>query len=672
MKAKISLRLGLGYYAVEERRNELLTLLKEYRDTIDEVALFTGGGFFPPCISFVERQMAHVKEAMPLFRALGLSVGLNQHTTLLTIYEKPGQSLNEPWQRMQDINGKTCLSYCAADVRMQGYVHKLYVLLAQTGPDFIWMDDDVRLSDLILIQRGCFCNFCLETFSRETGKSWTRETLKAALNGGTFVERLALRKQWLVHNRGYFEKLYALIRSAVDAVNPAIQLGCMNGDRPYDGWGYEEITAALAGKNKLPVKWRPGAGFYSDETPAEVLDKAHTLGRITALLPESITEVQSENEHFPGQSQQKSVALFAVEVGAYIAAGCTGCALNFLSAGAPLGEDRPKFARVQSHRKFYDRLVGTFGRSPCEGLWLARTQDHFASQFPEGDWLEGRRNDEGDIRELAQIGLPVAYGRKGASLTILAGDAVVEFSRDELLKILSGSVLLDGPALARLNGMGLEEHTGFTVRGIKREDAAEILTTDPLNGPFAGLRRYFFPSWYRPASTHLLAPATPRSRVLAEENEIEIEISPDPAVKAKNFGATSGVFENRLGGRVAVLGCYPWHMLFSLAKGSQLKAIMRWLSKENLPAYVGSFHKVALWCRRDAQGKPALFLVNTSQDAAEGVQIMLRVASNVLTLLRSDGTTTEPLARVKEDGPYGQFEISRLMPWEMAMVAQQG
>ena len=47
MKAKISLRLGSRYYAVKERRSELLALLKEYRDTITEVAFFTGPGFFP-------------------------------------------------------------------------------------------------------------------------------------------------------------------------------------------------------------------------------------------------------------------------------------------------------------------------------------------------------------------------------------------------------------------------------------------------------------------------------------------------------------------------------------------------------------------------------------------------------------------------------------------------
>jgi hypothetical protein len=674
MNAKISLRLGSLYYANEKRRNELLALLKEYRDTVEEVVFFTGPGFFPPCLSFVDRQAAQVREAIPLFRKLGLPVGLDQHTTLLTMYEAPGQSLNEPWQRMQDISGKTCLTYCASDRRMQAFVRELYVRLAQTGPDFIWIDDDVRLSYPYLIQYGCYCGLCLENFAQETGKNWTRESLRAALNGGALEERLAVRKQWLAHNRRYFEKLYTLIRSAVDSVNPAIQLGCMSGHSAYDGNGQQEITAALAGRDKLPVKWRPGGGFYTDDQPAEVLDKAHMIGGIVARLPESVTDIQSENEHFPCQVLQKSTTILAVEVGAYIAAGSTGCALNFLGTGDPLGEDRPKFARVRSHRKFYDRLVGAFGRSPCEGLWLARTKDNFASQFLEGNWPEGcgetYRNDGDIVKELTQIGLPIAYGQSGASVTILPGNTCVEFSRDELLNILSGGVLLDGAALTCLNGMGMAEHTGFTVRETtNKEDGVEILTADPLNGSFAGWRRYYFPSWFRTQNVHLLSPATPRSRVLAQNIGITA-INTDTVAKSKDFGATGGVFENSLGGRVAVLGCYPWHMLLSLAKSSQYKALMRWLSGERLPAYIGSLHKVALWCRRDAQGRPAIFLVNTSLDAAENVQIMLCGTSDAMTLLRADGVTTERLSRTKQDGPYGQFEIGRIMPWEMVMVIQ--
>ena len=51
--------------------------------------------------------------------------------------------------------------------------------------------------------------------------------------------------------------------------------------------------------------------------------------------------------------------------------------------------------------------------------------------------------------------------------------------------------------------------------------------------------------------------------------------------------ATSmAMFENASGGRVVVCGYYPWSFLHNLSKSSQMKSVMRWLSRDQLPAYV--------------------------------------------------------------------------------------
>ncbi|HSL03157.1 MAG TPA: hypothetical protein VK901_06420, partial [Nitrospiraceae bacterium] len=63
------------------------------------------------------------------------------------------------------------------------------------------------------------------------------------------------------------------------------------------------------------------------------------------------------------------------------------------------------------------------------------------------------------------------------------------------------------------------------------------------------------------------------------------------------------IYENKLGGRVCVSGYYPWDHLHSLSKTSQMKAVMRWLSRDRLPAYVASYHKVNLWAREPQRGR---------------------------------------------------------------------
>ena len=79
---------------------------------------------------------------------------------------------------------------------------------------------------------------------------------------------------------------------------------------------------------------------------------------------------------------------------------------------------------------------------------------------------------------------------------------------------------------------------------------------------FAGWHRDCRPSFNPEPAAWLIEPTSPQARPLSEI----VDFTP------KSFGPTSGVFENRLGGRVAVFGYYPWRFLQSLAKTSQLKA----------------------------------------------------------------------------------------------------
>ena len=73
-------------------------------------------------------------------------------------------------------------------------------------------------------------------------------------------------------------------------------------------------------------------------------------------------------------------------------------------------------------------------------------------------------------------------------------------------------------------------------------------------------------------------------------------------VGQEKAASSMAVFENRLGGRIAVCRLLPWTFLHSLSKSAQMKSVMRWLSHDRLPAYVASFHKVNLWAR-EAQAR---------------------------------------------------------------------
>ena len=659
MESTFSLRIPYRMCSDEERRRELLDLLREFRTAIDEVAFFTGYTHPPLPLAEVRRRAALLRQALPEFKALGLRVGINHLATIGHLDENPENSLNEPWQHLVDVSGAVSAScYCAADQAVQAYIRECYSALAAAGPEFIWIDDDIRLeSHPKAVTFACFCPLCLAEFGAETGQPWTRQGLLAAFKEPPRAQCLDLRRRWLEHNRRYVARILRLARTATDSVTPGIRLGFMTGEISYSGYGYEVWADAMAGAQGLDVKFRPGGGFYNDDKPLDLLGKCHSVGRQNAFVPAAVADIQYEHENFPYIVLNKSRTIYMAEIAGAIAAACTGVALNTLTAN-PLEEFRPHFGALKDARPFFDQLVAACGRSTCEGLWTAFGPDHIAAMGPDACW-PGPGAWGGDLHALNEVfalGLPAAYTRGGATVTILTGDNVLEWSDEQLRELFASGVMLDGPALQRLAELGLADLTGWEIVGTREADTIERFAADPLNGRFAGRRRDCRPSFW-PRTTYLLQPTDPAARPLAECQDFT----------PTDHGCCGGVFENRLGGRVAVFGYYPWSMLGSLPKTTQLRNVTRWLSRDRLPAYVESHHRIALWCRRDAAGRPAFVLINAGIDPAEGVVLKAQdPAAACQTLdIRGGGTT---LHADGTDGPYRSLHLPTMPPWSALLV----
>ncbi len=647
--AGISLRISTYLWRDAARRQDLLALLEKQRGTIQEVAFFTSFTHPPLPYATVARLAEELRTIMPQFRELGLRVGINHLSTIGHLDENLGSSLAEPWQKITDLNGtmaKAC--YCPLDPRFQTYVRDCYRVLAEAGPEFIWIDDDVRMANHGPATMSCFCELCLDRFAGETGRAWTRPELATAMADANNVATRDLRRQWVAHNRRIIDDLFGQIRAAVDEVNAELPLGFMSCGMIYEGMAFARWGQTLAGPRRVPVKWRPGGGFYTDDNPLGMLRKAHQIGRIAGAIPATDRDVQYEHENFPYQKLKKSETIFVAETGAAMAAGCTGVALNLMGISPdPIDEYVPYFDRIRAAQPLFDRLAALAGRSPCEGIWPSITPDL---------WATGNQVDPmACLTELAEIGLPPAYAPEGARIHLLSGNAVRAFSRTELERMLAEAVLLDGPALRCLQEEGLADLAGFEIAEVRDRDTIERFTDDELNGRHAGCWRDCRPSFWR-TDAFVLRPLDDSARVLTELIDFD----------QRSQGPVMGICENRLGGRVAVLGYYPWTSLQNLAKTTQLKSLCRWLSRDLLPAYVASFHKVALWCRRDRNGALVVPVLNASADTVHAVRLHVR-AEGRFQLMRLDGRQ-EQVATIGHDGPYEILELPALGPWETVLV----
>jgi len=645
----------------DQRFRELLALFEKYKGVTDEITFFTS--FTHPDLPLEEmkRRCDLLARRIARAKALGYRSGINVLATMGHHEENLPNSLAGDYTPVTDIEGRVCRgSYCPNDPNLQQYVRQIYQYVAQANPDYIWVDDDVRLMGHMPVGLTCFCDHCLAIFAKESGTNYTRASLRSALIAGNPKESTAIRQAWLSHNRGTIHRLLALIEQTVHAAKPGLPLGFMTGDRFFEGYDFDHWAEALAGPNQSPVYWRPGGGFYEDSSLNGMVGKAHDVGRQISFLPASVRAIESEIENFPYQRLKKAAHTTAVEAAVHMGAGCSGAAFNVLSGNdEPLDEFEPLVARLRQARPFYDLMARHLGRARPMGLFTAWNKDQAAAGdfISHPGWAMGHLNQSA---QLLEAGLPAAYHPQGAAVTLLFPQSVAAMTPEQIRQTLAGGVYTDVETLNVLNQLGYQELTGMTAEQPHPVDCIEEFTSHPLNGPFAKRQRDCRQSFYRVSGYvgYVLKPLDPKVETLARLVDYG----------GKELSSCSmAVYENKLGGRICVGGYYPWDHLHSLSKTSQLKAVMRWLSRDRLPAYVASYHKVNLWVRETGNGRIAIALLNASLDAADGLE--LAVATTADTAHAFDMQAREQVIRARNsDGPYRRFILPAVEPWTMRLV----
>jgi hypothetical protein len=660
-KAFISFRLGTGLYLTDKRFDEIISLFNKYKGVTDEITFFTSETHPPLPLDVFQARMKILEKRMQTARKNGYRTGINVLSTIGHHEENLENSLHGSYTNVTDIDGKVSRgSYCPNDQNFQVYVREIYKAMALANPDYIWIDDDIRLAGHLPISLTCFCDHCLKIFEREQGKKYTRESLKSAVNQGTSEDKLLVRKAWLQHNRNTIANLFELIEKTVHSLQPGLPLGFMTGDRFFEGYDFANWAKVLAGKDQSPVMWRPGGGFYNDNSTADLAGKSHDIGRQVSTLPKEVLSVQSEIENYTYQRLKKSANITALEAASHIAAGCTGAAFNVLTFyDEPLGEYEPLLARLQAMRPFYNLMAKNLGRSALSGVSAQWTKESFSGgNLQEGSWFNAGAGVAG--YEVDEIGLPSSYAAESASVIKLKKDNINALSNKEIEDILSRGVYMDVDALRQLHERGFKDLTGFEVSDSKWMDRIEKFTDHPLNGIFAGRKRDNRQSVYKSEAFTLM-----KTNEKAEVLSGLVDYNGMPA-----GDCTLGIFENCLGGRICVAGYYPWNAVHSLSKSAQMKSIFRWLSKDNLSGYVGSFHKINLWIREPQNAKTSLAFTNSSFDQAKNVVLMIHTAHQSVRIY--DMQCKETVIRASgKDGPYRKFVIPQVNAWEMMLVATE-
>ena len=428
----ISYRIGMDNFDTEARLEETCAFLGRHTVGVDEISLFTEGahGYHP--IEFLRGRLPMFERALERFRDMGWRCGINLLNTMGHLDEAPERLWETPFQKMIGHDGTLALaSSCPLDPAFLEDVRQRYRMYAELGPDFLWVDDDLRINHHPPVHYGCYCPLCLADIGARLRREFTRETLVEELRRDTWPEPNGVQSAWDQRNHeAIMGVLHACERGAHE-VAPGLELGLMTGmAERVDEW-----LEVLAGADNAPVRFRPGAGFYIDDVPGGAFEKALRIGLITAnSRPERLSSIQCEIENFPYHKLQKSVQLNMVEAACYQATGCRGIAWNILpDAPNPFDDYEARLGAIERWRPFFEVLAEWGGDLPATGLWLATSLDYYPGGYFGGFYGSTYKDPTGRARQtLRELGLPQAFRREPSCVTVLAGGAISALSALEV------------------------------------------------------------------------------------------------------------------------------------------------------------------------------------------------------------------------------------------------
>lgn len=656
-KAIHSVRIAYENWFYPARFSDLMSLLKKYPNCFHQLALFTSATHAPLTLKETEIRVEIMRERIERIKEKGFTAGINILATIGHHEEDLKYSLQGPYTHMTGYDGKICKgSYCMNDTRfLEEYVRPVYQMLARANPDFIWIDDDVRLGHWP-IGNGCFCDGCIKKFNKRNNTSFSRETLVEALNSNN----LEIRKAWLSHNTDAISGLFRTIAKTVREINPNIQLGFMTGERYMEGYAFAEFADVLSEHGKYPIMWRPGGGCYSDYIFDEFFYKAETIGRQNAYLPPYVTSIQSEIENFPYQLIKKTPTSTMFEAFWYMTCGSTSATFNIFpsESNEPIATVEPHLRAIEKAAEFSSLLAEkTAGKQPI-GIHTGWRPDSQLA-LPAGSFINGDAVMYANFaHELFDFGLPQCYRPENAVVTLLTGQNTLAWSKKEIISVLSKGVYANASALTHLNDCGFNELTGFKVDKKIPLDAREVYTDHPINdGIKDGIRNCR--QAFHPGDSFGLSMTSPNAISLAKIEDYHGNTLADCCI---------GLYENKNGGRICIGGYYPFSWLSDYPKSTQLKRLMVYLSDNTLPSYVESYHRIRNHTFIDGR-HIVVALCNPSNEHLTDIRVAVRTnAKNAICYHQNCSSYSIHYDKLTKGDSYHVFCIDALAPYEMALL----
>ncbi len=552
----------------------------------------------------------------------------------------------EPWTRSINIDGAP-VRYCPLDENFRKYIFEVTSLLAAEKPVFMMGDDDIRGFSP---KAECFCELHTAEFNRRTGKNFTPEEYRQAVLQGTPDDENVTVFEEL--RREIPEGVAALIRQAINAVDPAIPAGsCM----PY--WEFRfngKVAKALAAENQPAVmricnaNYNEGSAKYFPSIVSRTMALRNAHPEIPIVLDESDT--------FPHTLYSRSSKGMHAKLCAAMFSGLRGAKLwlvNMKKLGRPVHKNYTKI--LGKYHKFYQTLVEETKKSRFSGVVIPAS-----SSFPR--WHSGKRETfENFLADpvlstttLGLLGIPFYcdFVLDHDNVYALAGaKAVSRFSDGELKQLLSGKLLVDGPAAAALCERGFSEYLGLKAEMVEfRYNREKNPVTNQLY-------------------TCSKAPGIPRFTLTAPEAEVltKLYYAAYNGAELEEIAPATVFCRNALGGMVCSTA---FHQEVPNAQSNEPRKewyieILDKLNGAKLPAVCLDLQDITLLSRINSEGELLLMACNLNFDELDELKLRCAKRPSQVRRCNCEGVWEECPFRVEGENiilqlPMGCYDLELL------------
>jgi len=617
---KIAIRIGYNRYYDDAVFEEHLRYVQRNLDVIDEITIFSENNMHADWIlSEQKTHAALIQKRIEQYRAIGAkSVGVNVLNTIGHIDEAWDLFPKSGLQHFVAEDGtESKSSLCYVNDAYREFIYQKFVLYAATSPDFIWLDDDIRV-EWHVAGDGCFCPHCVSLFSKECGREFSRETLVA-----TLAKDERLSDQWLAFRRNQITSLISLLEEAIHGVDPHIEIGFMTG--PFNA-RLEWLEASRA------VKGRPGGGrygFYTEESPITVFEKGFAVEMSIANYPSVMTDIQHECENMCYQTFGKSMHSFELETTQAVLGGCNGILYNY-----SVYDDRQDVMDMaRSSKAKWKVLCNLTAQGRRTGVYCV---------------------DSVTSLKLNELSIPTTPHLDHAVAAFVVGEEWNRLSSAEWEAILQLPILTDGRGLEILCARGVASRCGGHVHRVFTNGMSERFSVHPLNGDYAGYYRDVIMNYIFEGNAYELLPCADAE-----------EISRLETVRHQPLGCSFYLYENADGERFAADGYLMPSKMSGIPKRTQIVNVLDWLSEGKLPVVLDRPLKVVSIVTERPDGGTTIMLTNAYLDSTGSFTCTVRKNGQFSRLL-PDGRLV-PLSCQHEMGQT-KISIENIEPWNYIIM----